>query len=84
MTMYRMGLYDCGAFEHSAPSLGILFTKLTLRCRLLGQACRMANVAIVATVSTVPNDYAMPDGVLEVDTVQPVHSDAGCGDHYDV
>ena len=39
---YRRVAYGGGAFELCMPSLGFLFTKLTLRSLLLGQACRMA------------------------------------------
>ena len=39
---YRRVAAGPGAFELCMPSLGFLFTKLTLRSLLLGQACRMA------------------------------------------
>ena len=41
---YRTVSAGHGAFELCLPSLGFLFTKLTLRCLLLGQACHMAKV----------------------------------------
>ena len=41
---YREAVYEHGAFELCLPSLGFLFTKLTLRSQLLGQACHMAKV----------------------------------------
>ena len=39
---YRMVSAGYGAFELCLPSLGFFFTKLTLRCLLLGQRSRMA------------------------------------------
>ena len=39
---YRMVSAGRGAFELCLPSLGFLFTKLTLRSLLLGQASHMA------------------------------------------
>ena len=41
---YRTVSYGDGAFELCLPSLGFLFTKLTLRCLLLGQRHRMIKV----------------------------------------
>ena len=41
---YRTVSVGGGAFELCLPSLGFLFTKLTLRCLLLGQACHMTKV----------------------------------------
>ena len=42
MNTYRMVSAGRGAFELCLPSLGFLFTKLTLRSLLLGQASHMA------------------------------------------
>ena len=41
MTVFKQG-YEHGAFSLCTPSLGNLFTKLTLRYTELGQRCRMA------------------------------------------
>ena len=74
-----------GAFELCLPSLGFLFTKLTLRFAVLGLLDRMANVGHRA------QDRADADleqyvllTVLVIKPVQPVHSDARCGYDYDV
>ena len=45
---YRMVSAGHGAFELCLPSLGFLFTKLTLRCLLLGQRHRMTKVRTFA------------------------------------
>ena len=41
---YRAVAVGGGAFELCLPSLGFFFTKLTLRCLLLGQPHRMTKV----------------------------------------
>ena len=46
MSSYRLTVYGHGAFELCLPSLGILFTKLTLRCLLLGLPNHMAKVRV--------------------------------------
>ena len=46
MNTYRMVSAGHGAFELCLPSLGFLFTKLTLRSQLLGQAYRMTKVRV--------------------------------------
>ncbi len=48
---YRTVSAGHGAFELCLPSLGFFLTKLTLRCRLLGQAGRMAKVGALGSMS---------------------------------
>ena len=46
MNTYRTVSAGHGAFELCLPSLGILFTKLTLRSAVLGHACHMTKVRV--------------------------------------
>ena len=48
---YRTVVYGHGAFELCLPSLGFFLTKLTLRCRFVGQRHRMIKVRTLAGMS---------------------------------
>ena len=66
-------VYDGGAFELCLPSLGFFFTKLTLRCLLLGLPDRMANRGHRAQdrADAALQHYIL-QSVLEVYTEQPI------------
>ena len=53
---YRTVSAGHGAFELCLPSLGFLFTKLTLRSQLLGQAYRMTKVPDGRDISSLQHD----------------------------
>ena len=53
---YRTVAVGRGAFELCLPSLGFLFTKLTLRLQLLGQACHMTKVWTFQGISDLQHD----------------------------
>ena len=53
---YRTVSVGDGAFELCLPSLGFLFTKLTLRSELLGQRHRMTKVATLDSMSDLEHD----------------------------
>ena len=73
MTMYRMVSVGGGAFEHSAPSLGSFFTKLTLRFQYWAFASRMANVGHRAwDRADAPLQHYVLLTVLEVYAIEPV------------
>ena len=76
---YRTVSVGHGAFELCLPSLGFFFTKLTLRCRYLGQRHRMTKVGTLGSRTVWNNMRCLPCEVSVADVLgvsQEAYDDA--------